>query len=259
MAGKGQPVELTAGGRTVRLSSPDKVYFPEPGYTKRDVAEYYRCVADGITRALRDRPTTLERYPEGVSGESFYQKRAPKNLPDWIDTARISFPSGRHADEICPAEPAAVLWAANLGTLTFHPWPVRRADTDRPDELRIDLDPQPGTGFPEAVRAAKGLREVLAELGLRGWPKTSGGRGLHVFVPIDVCTVQSPPYEPGHAFGQNVSEQIRKVGPPDLLHRDVVLLLYVVPRVAQEIVDVEDRDVHASRPATNSSTCWGSS
>jgi DNA ligase D len=184
MAGKGQPVELTAGGRTVRLSSPDKVYFPEPGYTKRDVAEYYRCVADGITRALRDRPTTLERYPEGVSGESFYQKRAPKNLPDWIDTARISFPSGRHADEICPAEPAAVLWAANLGTLTFHPWPVRRADTDRPDELRIDLDPQPGTGFPEAVRAAKGLREVLAEVGLRGWPKTSGGRGLHVFVPI---------------------------------------------------------------------------
>jgi DNA ligase D len=184
MAGKGKPVELEAGGRTVRLSSPDKVYFPEPGYTKLDVAAYYRAVGDGITRALRDRPTTLERYPDGVSGESFYQKRAPKNLPDWIPTATISFPSGRSADEICPSEPAAVLWAANLGCLTFHPWPVRRGDTDRPDELRIDLDPQPGTGFPEAVRAAHELRAVLEELDLRGWVKTSGGRGLHVFVPI---------------------------------------------------------------------------
>ncbi|MBU7599828.1 non-homologous end-joining DNA ligase [Streptomyces sp. P38-E01] len=178
-------VELRAGERTVRLSHPDKVYFPARGFTKLDLARYYLAVGDGITRALRDRPTTLQRFPDGVDGESFFQKRAPKNLPSWIDTARISFPSGRHADEICPAETAAVLWAANLGCLTFHPWPVRRERPDHPDELRIDLDPQPGTDFADARAAAGELRELLEELGLRGWPKTSGGRGLHVYVPIE--------------------------------------------------------------------------
>ncbi|MER5884781.1 non-homologous end-joining DNA ligase [Streptomyces sp. NPDC001941] len=181
----GAAVELEAGGRTVRLSSPDKVYFPERGYTKLDVARYFLAVGDGITRALRSRPTTLERFPDGVAGESFYQKRAPKNLPDWIPTARISFPSGRTADEVCPTEPAAVLWAAQYGTLTFHPWPVRADRPDHPDELRVDLDPQPGTDFSHAVRAAHELRALLDEHGLRGWPKTSGGRGLHVFVPIE--------------------------------------------------------------------------
>ncbi|MFJ8853870.1 non-homologous end-joining DNA ligase [Streptomyces sp. NPDC102437] len=177
-------VELEADGRAVRLSSPDKVYFPEKGYTKRDVAEYFLAVGPGITRALRDRPTTLQRFVDGVEGDYFYQKRAPKNLPDWIPTAKIAFPSGRPADEICPTELAAVIWAANLGTLTFHPWPVRSADTDHPDELRIDLDPQPGTDYADAVRAAHELRSVLDGHGLRGWPKTSGGRGIHVFVPI---------------------------------------------------------------------------
>ncbi|MFE7465451.1 non-homologous end-joining DNA ligase [Streptomyces sp. NPDC057499] len=177
-------MELDADGRTVRLSSPDKIYFPEKGYTKRDVAEYFLAVGPGIARALRDRPTTLQRFVDGIEGEFFYQKRAPKNLPDWIPTARIAFPSGRTAEEICPAGPGAVLWAANLGTLTFHPWPVRRGDTDHPDELRVDLDPQPGTDYADAVRAAHELRSVLDDHGLRGWPKTSGGRGLHVFVPI---------------------------------------------------------------------------
>ncbi|MFJ2640814.1 MULTISPECIES: non-homologous end-joining DNA ligase [unclassified Streptomyces] len=177
-------MELEADGRAVRLSHPDKVYFPEKGYTKRDVAEYFLAVGPGITRALRDRPTTLQRFVDGVEGEYFYQKRAPKNLPDWIPTARIAFPSGRPADEICPTGLAAVIWAANLGTLTFHPWPVRSADTDHPDELRIDLDPQPGTDYADAVRAAHELRSVLDDHGLRGWPKTSGGRGIHVFVPI---------------------------------------------------------------------------
>ncbi|MFB9390673.1 non-homologous end-joining DNA ligase [Streptomyces coeruleoprunus] len=181
----GNAVELEAGGRTVRLSNPDKVYFPERGFTKLDVARYFLAVGDGITRALRDRPTTLERFPDGVDGESFFQKRAPKNLPDWISTAHIAFPSGRSADEIRPTEVAAVLWAANLGTLTFHPWPVRGDATDHPDELRIDLDPQPGTDFEDAVRAAHELRALLDEHGLRGWPKTSGGRGLHVYVPIE--------------------------------------------------------------------------
>ncbi|WP_328445898.1 non-homologous end-joining DNA ligase [Streptomyces sp. NBC_00386] len=181
----GDAVELEAAGRSVRLSSPDKIFFPERGFTKLDLAQYYLAVGDGILRALRDRPTTLERYPDGVTGESFFQKRAPKNMPDWIPTARITFPSGRSADEMCPTEPAAVLWAAQFGTLTFHPWPVRRDDVDRPDELRIDLDPQPGTDYADAVRAAHELREVLHEYGgLRGWPKTSGGRGLHVFVPV---------------------------------------------------------------------------
>ncbi|TDC78589.1 non-homologous end-joining DNA ligase [Streptomyces hainanensis] len=179
-----EATEITVGDRTVRVSNPGKVYFPERGFTKLDVIRYYVTVGEGALRALRDRPTTLERYPDGVTGESFFQKRAPKNLPEWIPTGRISFPSGRHADEICPTEPAAVVWAANLGSLTFHPWPVRRGDTDHPDELRIDLDPQPGTGYEDAVRAAGELRELLDELGLRGWPKTSGGRGLHVFVPI---------------------------------------------------------------------------
>ncbi|MEV1007394.1 non-homologous end-joining DNA ligase [Streptomyces sp. NPDC049881] len=177
-------MQLDVGGRTVRLSHPDRVYFPERGFTKLDLARYYIAVGDGVVRALRGRPTTLERYPEGVTGESFFQKRAPKNLPSWIPTGRIAFPSGRYADEICPDETAAVVWAANLGCLTFHPWPVRRDDTEHPDELRIDLDPQPGTDYADAVRTALDLREVLDGLGLRGWPKTSGGRGLHVFVPI---------------------------------------------------------------------------
>ncbi|QKW48362.1 non-homologous end-joining DNA ligase [Streptomyces buecherae] len=179
-----KPLELTVGERTVRVSHPDKVYFPERGFTKEDVVRYYLAVGAGVLRALRDRPTTLERYPDGVAGESFFQKRAPRNLPEWIPTSRITFPSGRYADEICPTELAAVAWAANLGTLTFHPWPVRRARTDHPDELRIDLDPQPGTDYEDAVRAAEELRDVLDGLGLRGWPKTSGGRGLHVYVPL---------------------------------------------------------------------------
>ncbi|MEU9484953.1 non-homologous end-joining DNA ligase [Streptomyces decoyicus] len=183
MAGAGA-VELDVAGRTVRLSHPDKTYYPERGFTKLDVAQYYLAVADGVLRGLRDRPTTMQRFPDGVEGEFFYQKRAPKGLPDWLPTARIAFPSGRFADEMCPTEPAAVLWAANLGCLTFHPWPVRRADTEHPDELRIDLDPQPGTDFADAVRVARLLRELLAEHGLRGWPKTSGGRGVHVYVPI---------------------------------------------------------------------------
>ncbi|MCN9241578.1 non-homologous end-joining DNA ligase [Streptomyces sp. RY43-2] len=182
----GDAVELEAAGRTVRLSSPDKVFFPDRGFTKLDLARYYLAVGPGILRALRDRPTTLERFPDGVTGESFFQKRAPRNRPDWIPTAHITFPSGRSADEMCPTEIAAVVWAAQYGTLTFHPWPVRRADVDHPDELRIDLDPQPGTDYADAARAAHELRAVLEEFGgLRGWPKTSGGRGLHVFVPIE--------------------------------------------------------------------------
>jgi DNA ligase D len=181
-------VELTVPGpdgeRTVRVSNPDKVYFPDRGFTKRDVVDYYLSVAEPLLRAIGDRPTTLKRFVDGVAGEPFYQKRLPKGAPDYVRTARITFPSGRPADEVCPSEPAVLAWAANLGTLDFHPWPVRSADTDHPDELRIDLDPQPGTDFADAVTVAGVLREVFDEAGLVGWPKTSGGRGVHVYARI---------------------------------------------------------------------------
>ena len=172
------------GERTVRVSSPDKVYFPERGITKRQVVEYYLAVSEPLLNVLRDRPTTLKRYPDGVAGEPFYAKRLPKGAPEWVETVRITFPSGRPADEVCPTEPAVLAWAANLGTFDFHPWPVRRPNVDHPDELRIDLDPQPGTGFADAVRVAGVVREVLAELDLTGFPKTSGGRGIHIAVRI---------------------------------------------------------------------------
>ncbi|MCL3861402.1 non-homologous end-joining DNA ligase [Actinotalea sp. K2] len=190
-------VELDVGGRTVRVTSPDRVVFPERGLTKLDVVQYFLAVGDGILGALRDRPTTLERWPKGVfegarlatrtdsSGDAFYQKRVPQGAPDYVRTARISFPSGRTADEVCPTELAVVAWAANLGTLTFHPWPVRSADVDSPDELRIDLDPQPGTDYDDAARVAPEVRALLHELGMEAWPKTSGGRGIHLFVPIE--------------------------------------------------------------------------
>ncbi|MBW4717473.1 non-homologous end-joining DNA ligase [Saccharothrix obliqua] len=179
-----QAVELTVGDRVVRVSNPDKPYFPERGITKRQVVEYYVAVAEPLLNVLRDRPTTLKRYVDGVTGEAFYQKRLPKGAPDWVQTARVAFPSGRPADEVCPTEPAVLAWAANLGTFDFHPWPVRRPDTDHPDELRVDLDPQPGTDFADAVRVAEVLREVLDDLGMTGYPKTSGGRGVHVAVRI---------------------------------------------------------------------------
>ncbi len=168
----------------MRVSNPDKVYFPEPGITKRQVVEYYRAVAGPLLAVLRERPTTLKRFVDGVAGEAFYSKRLPKGAPEWVDSVQITFPSGRTAWEICPTEPAVAVWAANLGTFDFHPWPVRRPLVDHPDELRIDLDPQPGTGFEDTVAVALVLREVLADAGLVGFPKTSGGRGVHVAVRI---------------------------------------------------------------------------
>jgi DNA ligase D len=177
--------EMEIAGHTVRLTSPDKVWFPRKGYTKRDVFEYYLAVGDGILRALRNRPTTLQKFPDGIDGEMFFQKRIPtRGVPPWVQTAKISFPSGRTADELCPADLAHVAWAAQMGTIVFHPWPVRRDAVDTPDELRIDLDPQPGTDFADVVRTAGVAREVLADLGWTGYPKTSGGRGAHVYIRI---------------------------------------------------------------------------
>ncbi|MGC5017646.1 non-homologous end-joining DNA ligase [Micromonospora sp. DT47] len=182
---KATVTEIEVAGHTVRLTSPDRIIFPERGFTKADVFHYYLSVGDGIMRALRERPTTLQRFPEGVEGEMFFQKRVPtRGVPPWIRTATISFPSGRSADELCPADLAHVAWAAQMGTIVFHPWPVRAADVDRPDELRIDLDPQPGTDFADAATAAGELHALLGELGATGWPKTSGGRGLHVYLRI---------------------------------------------------------------------------
>ena len=177
--------EFEIAGHTVRLTSPDKICFPRPGYTKRDVFEYYRAVGDGIMRALHDRPTTLQRFPDGIEGEMFFQKRiATRGVPPWVQTATIKFPSGRTADELCPADLAHVAWAAQMGTIVFHPWPVRRSAVDNPDELRIDLDPQPGNDFDDVVAAAGVIHEVLDDLGWVGFPKTSGGRGVHVYVRI---------------------------------------------------------------------------
>src|SRR3954449_7869674 len=176
--------DLEVGTRTVRISNPDRVYFPERGETKLDLALYYLSVGEGIVRALRERPCMLHRYPTGVGGEKIYQKRLPKGAPEWVETAEVSFPSGRTADELCVTELAAVAWAVQMSTVEFHPWHSRRADTEKPDELRIDLDPQPGAAFAECKRVAAAAREVLTELGAVGWPKTSGGKGVHVDVRI---------------------------------------------------------------------------
>src|ERR1700752_3728338 len=193
-------VFVDAGGRELRVSNPDRVIFPSTDrtapVTKLDIVNYYLAVDDGIMRALDRRPTTLERWPRGVfpgmvlstregrQGDAFYQKRIPKGAPDYVETAQIAFPSGRNADEVCPTEVAVVAWAAQMGTITFHPWPVRRDDVDHPDELRLDLDPQPGTDFDDAVRVAGVARELLGDLGYAGFPKTSGGRGVHIYARI---------------------------------------------------------------------------
>jgi DNA ligase D len=178
-------VELTVGERIVKVTNPDKVLFPGCGETKLDLVRYYLSVGDGIVKALYERPTQLRRFPDGVEGEQIYQKRVPEKRPDWIEVARVRFPSGRHADELCVTELAQVAWAANLAVVDFHPWPSRRRDVDHPDELRIDVDPQPGTSFADGKRVAALVREVLDEIGFVGWPKTSGNRGIHIACRIE--------------------------------------------------------------------------
>jgi DNA ligase D-like protein (predicted polymerase) len=178
-------VELEVGSRAVRVTNPDKVYFAERGETKLDLVNYYVSVGEGIVRALYERPTQLKRHIDGAESEPIYQKRVPKHAPEWIETVRVTFPSGRHADELCVTELAQVIWAVNLATFDFHPWTSRRAHVENPDELRIDIDPQPGTDFEEGKRVAAIVREVLDELGFTGWPKTSGNRGIHIACRIE--------------------------------------------------------------------------
>jgi DNA ligase D len=221
---KAEATTVEAGGREVRVSNPDRVIFPAggrtPEITKLDVVRYYVAVGDGILRALSRRPTTLERWPKGVhegivvstreqgGGDAFFQKRIPRGAPDYVETARIAFPSGRFADEVCPTEIATVAWAAQMGTITFHPWPVRREDVDHPDELRIDLDPQPGTDFADAVRVAGVARELLAELGYTGFPKTSGGRGVHIYVRIEPRWTFTDVRHAAIAFGRELERRL---------------------------------------------------
>ncbi len=175
---------IEVAGRAVRLSNPDKVYFPTIGVTKRDLCDYYMTVADAALAHLRERPTVLKRWVDGVEGEPFFQKRVPQSAPEWLQTATVTFPSGRSARELAPADAAHLVWAVNLGVIDFNPWPVRRPDLDHPDELRVDLDPGPGVPFADVRTVALVVGEVLREAGLVGWPKTSGSRGMHVLARI---------------------------------------------------------------------------
>ncbi len=178
-------IELEVGERLVKVTNPDKVLFPAAGITKRGLVDHYLAVGEGIVRALRERPTQLRRFPDGIEGEEIYQKRVPEKRPEWVEAVRVTFPSGRHADELCVTELAQVIWGANLAVIDFHPWPSRRPDVEHPDELRIDVDPQPGTTFDDGRQVAGLVREVLDDLGYVGWPKTSGNRGIHVAVRIE--------------------------------------------------------------------------
>ncbi len=176
---------LEAGGREVRITNPDKVFFPRAGITKIDIARYYIAVADGALRGVYRRPMVLKRFVDGAEGEPFFQKRAPAQRPPWIETARITFPSGRHADLAVAGEAATIIWAVNLGCIDLNPWPVRAGDVDHPDELRVDLDPTPEATFAQVRDVALAVRDVLAELGYTGYPKTSGSRGMHINVRIE--------------------------------------------------------------------------
>ncbi|MGH9129110.1 MAG: non-homologous end-joining DNA ligase [Acidimicrobiales bacterium] len=184
MSATAKPIELEASGRPVTVTNPDKVFFSTRGETKADLARYYLAVGEAALRGVARRPTVLKRYPDGAEGKYFYQKRVPSPRPEWVETVTVAFPSGRVAEELCPTDVAHLVWAANLGCLDLNPWPVRREDTEHPDELRVDLDPQPGVPFEVVRRVAVCAGTVLAEHDLVGFPKTSGSRGIHVNVRI---------------------------------------------------------------------------
>src|SRR5512133_947265 len=174
-ANKSPAVEIEVGPHTVRVSNPDRVYCPEIGATKLDLVNYYVAVGDGIVRALRERPCMMHRFPDGLSGEKVHQKRVPAGAPPWLETVRVHFPRyGLHADELCVVELADVIWAVQMSTVEFHPWNSRRADVERPDEWRIDLDPMPDCPLATVRRGAEIVHAVLDELGAVAWPKTSG-------------------------------------------------------------------------------------
>jgi DNA ligase D len=183
---KAPAVELQVGEHTVRISNPDRVYFPANGATKLDLVHYYLAVGPGVVNALRERPCMMHRFPSGLSGEKVHQKRVPAGSPPWLETVRVHFPRyGQHADELCVTKLADVIWSVQMSTVEFHPWNSRRADVEKPDEWRIDLDPMPNCTWSKVQRVAHVVHEVLEELGAVGWPKTSGGKGMHVYVRIE--------------------------------------------------------------------------
>jgi len=184
VAAKAERIVLDVAGREVGVTNPGKVYFPEAGITKLEVVRYYLAVAEGALRGAGGRPNVLVRYANGIHGEFFYQKRAPESRPAWIEVAALQFPSGRTAEEVVPRDAAALAWMANLGCLELHPHPVRAEDLDHPDELRVDLDPVPGVEWSQLQEVARVVHAALADLGLVGWPKTSGSRGIHVNVRL---------------------------------------------------------------------------
>ena len=182
---KGEFTIIEAAGQEVRLSNPAKVYFPRPGWTKLDLAQFYLELADAVLVHVRERPTVMKRFVNGIQEEPIWQKRVPQKVPEWLQTATVAFPSGRTAEELVANDAAHLVWAVNLGVIDFNPWPARRADLDHPDELRVDLDPTPGVGWDDVRRTAMVVRDVLEAHGLRGYPKTSGSKGIHVNVRIE--------------------------------------------------------------------------
>jgi len=185
MAAKADREVLTVAGQEISISNPNKVLFSQAGHTKLDLVRYYLAVADGALRGAGGRPTVLVRYPNGIDGEYFYQKRAPQSRPSWIEVVSLSFPSGRTAEEVVPRDAATLAWMANLACLELHPHPVRADDLDHPDELRVDLDPVPGIAWPQVREVAAIVESTLKDFGLVGWPKTSGSRGIHVYVRLE--------------------------------------------------------------------------
>jgi bifunctional non-homologous end joining protein LigD len=184
MPPKGEHVTIELCGQELRVSNPSKLYFPEAGFTKLDLVRYYIECEQAVVRHLRERPTVMKRWVDGVQGKPFFQKRVPDGSPEWLETAVVTFPSGRHARELVPNDAAHLVWGANLGVIDWNPWPVRRADLDHPDELRVDLDPQPDIPFAQVREVTLCVGDVLREHGLVGFPKTSGSRGMHVFVRV---------------------------------------------------------------------------
>jgi DNA ligase D len=226
VAAKSPSVEVDVDDRVVRVSNPDRVYFPARGETKLDLVEYYLAVGEGIVRSLYERPCMMHRFPTGVAGEKVHQKRVPHGAPPWLETVRVYFPRfGRTADELCVTELGSVIWAVQMSTVEFHPWNSRRADTEKPDEWRIDLDPGPLCDFATVRRVAHVVHEVLDELGAVGWPKTSGGNGMHVYVRI----------APDHGF-------------PDVRRAALAFAREVERRAPDDVTTTwwrKDRDPHA--------------
>ncbi|HZP57316.1 MAG TPA: non-homologous end-joining DNA ligase [Dehalococcoidia bacterium] len=201
-------VEVEAGGRTVQVTNPEKVFFPAAGHTKLDLVNYYLAVADGALRGVFKRPMVLKRFPNGADAEPFFQKRAPAGRPPWIETALITFPSGRSADLVVCDEPADLAWVVNLGCIDLNPWPVRADDVDHPDELRVDLDPTPEATFAQVREVALCVRDVLESLGMRGFPKTSGSRGIHINVRIEPHWTFTDVRRCALALGREVARRI---------------------------------------------------